>query len=162
MLRKNLSPERQLAHTAAVEHFTAIMGEEVLLKYDMLDQMDPRMAAIWAWHAIEESEHKAVAFDVYKEIGGSEFVRITEMMLVSVLFPFFSTLHTLRLLKADDQLTNAKAWGEALNYLFLKPGVFRRAIPSYLSYYRPSFHPWQHDARKLVEKAKRRWLGDWA
>src|SRR5699024_11745933 len=84
-MRKRFSPERQLAHTVAVEHFTALMAEEFLLKYDdALETMDPRMAPVWAWHAIEESEHKAVAFDVYKAIGGSEFVRISEMAMVSV------------------------------------------------------------------------------
>ena len=74
----------------------AFMAEEFLLKYDALDEMDPRMAPIWAWHAIEESEHKAVAFDVYKAVGGSEFVRITEMMAVSVMFPLFSAIHLVR------------------------------------------------------------------
>ena len=48
VLRKRLSPERQLAHTVAVEHFTALMAEEFLLKYDALEEMDPRMAPIWA------------------------------------------------------------------------------------------------------------------
>lgn len=161
-MRKNLSPERQLAHTVAVEHFTALMAEEFLLKYDALDQMDPRMAPIWAWHAIEESEHKAVAFDVYKAIGGSEFVRVTEMMQVSIMFPLFSTLHVVQLMKEDGQLGNVKSWLGAVNYMWGKPGVFRKLLPSYFRFYSRNFHPWNHDARDLVEKAKKRWLGDWA
>ena len=116
-MRKKLSPERQLAHTVAVEHFTALMAEEFLLKYDALDEMDPRMAPIWAWHAIEESEHKAVAFDVYKHIGGSEFTRVTEMALVSVLFPLFSTLHLTQLMKEQGELTNVKSWLGGLTYI---------------------------------------------
>src|SRR5699024_11308900 len=97
-MRKRFSPERQLAHTVAVEHFTALMAEEFLLKYDdVLETMDPRMAPVWAWHAIEESEHKAVAFDVYKAIGGSEFVRISEMAMVSIMFPLFSSIHLVQL-----------------------------------------------------------------
>src|SRR5699024_3831627 len=92
-MREKFTPERQLAHTVAVEHFTALMAEEFLLKYDALEEMDPRMAPVWAWHAVEESEHKAVAFDVYKAIGGSEFVRLSEMAMVSVMFPLFSTIH---------------------------------------------------------------------
>ena len=158
-MRKNLSPERQLAHTVAVEHFTALMAEEFLLKYDALEEMDPRMAPIWAWHAIEESEHKAVAFDVYKAIGGSEFVRITEMMAVSILFPVFSGIHLAQLMKEDGQLFNLKSWAGAVNYMWGKPGVFRKLLPSYFKYYSPNFHPWNHDARDLVEKAKKKWLG---
>ncbi|MDY6798290.1 MAG: metal-dependent hydrolase [Pseudomonadota bacterium] len=158
-MRKNLSPERQLAHTVAVEHFTALMAEEFLLKYDALDEMDPRMAPVWAWHAIEESEHKAVAFDVYRAIGGREFARVTEMMFVSVMFPLFSTIHLVQLMKEDGQLSNLKSWAGALNYMWGKPGVFRRLLPSYFKYYSPGFHPWNHDARDQVEKARKKWLG---
>jgi len=161
LMRKYLSPERQLAHTVAVEHFTALMAEEFLLKYDALEQMDPRIAPIWAWHAIEESEHKAVAFDVYKAIGGSEFTRVTEMMVVSVMFPVFSAVHLVQLMKEDGQLGNMKSWLSGLNYMWGRPGVFRKLLPSYFKFYSPRFHPWDHDARGLVEKAKKKWLGDW-
>lgn len=162
VMRKRFSPERQLAHTVAVEHFTALMAEEFLLKYDALEEMDPRMAVVWAWHAIEESEHKAVAFDVYKAIGGSEFVRLSEMAVVSVMFPVFSAIHLVQLMKEDDQLFNVKSWLGAANYMWGYPGVFRRLLPSYFRYYRRNFHPWDHDARHLVRKAKKRWLGKWA
>lgn len=158
-MRKTFTPERQLAHTVAVEHFTALMAEEFLLKYDALNEMDPRMAPIWAWHAIEESEHKAVAFDVYRAIGGSEFIRLSEMLVVSVLFPLFTTVHLVQLMKEDGQLGNLKSWAGTLNYLWGKPGVFRKLLPSYFKYYSPNFHPWNHDARALVAQAKRKWLG---
>lgn len=159
-MQKNLSPERQLAHTVAVEHFTALMAEEFLLKYDALEEMDPHMAPIWAWHAIEESEHKAVAFDVYKAVGGSEFVRVTEMMLVSIMFPLFTAIHLTQLMREAGELGNIKSWAKGINYMWGKPGVFRRLIPAYLKFYNPNFHPWNHDARHLVERAKQRWLND--
>src|SRR5699024_722096 len=162
LLRKHFTPERQLAHTVAVEHFTALMAEEFLLKYDALDEMDPRMAPVWAWHAIEESEHKAVAFDVYKAIGGSEFVRLSEMAVVSFMFPLFSGIHLVQLMKEDGQLLNLKSWAGAVNYMWGYPGVLRKLLPSYFRYYRRDFHPWQQDARQLVQKAKKRWLGKWA
>lgn len=157
-MRARFTPERQLAHTVAVEHFTALMAEEFLLKFDALEEMDPRIAPVWAWHAIEESEHKAVAFDVYKSVGGSEFIRVSEMMFVSVVFPLFTSIHLAQLMKADGQLGNLKSWAGAVNYMWGKPGVFRKLIPSYLKYYSPNFHPWNNDARDLVEKAKTRWL----
>lgn len=158
LMRKYFSAERQLAHTVAVEHFTALMAEGFLLKYDTLDEMDPRMAEIWAWHGIEESEHKAVAFDVYKSVGGSEFVRITEMMAVSVMFPLFSTLHLVQLMKHEGQLTNVKSWVGFANYMWRKPGVLRKLLPDYFRYYSPRFHPWHQDARAQVNKAKKKWL----
>ncbi len=161
-LRKKHSPERQLAHTVAVEHFTALMAEEYLLVADALSEMDPRMAAIWAWHAIEESEHKAVAFDVYRAIGGSEFVRITEMMTVSVMFPLFTFIHLVQLMKETGELTNVKSWLSGMVYLWGKPGVLRKVLPSYFKFYSPRFHPWNHDARELVEQAKQKYLAGWA
>jgi len=162
-MRKNLSPERQLAHTVAVEHFTALMAENFLLKYDSaLEEMDPRIAPLWAWHAVEESEHKAVAFDVYKAVGGSEWTRVSEMALVSIMFPLFTSIHVLRLMKEDGQLLNIKSWLKATNYMWGKPGVFRKLLPDYLRFYSPTFHPWKQDARHLVERAKKRWLGSWA
>ncbi|MFV8570818.1 metal-dependent hydrolase [Marinobacter sp. SBS5] len=157
-LRKHLSPERQLAHTVAVEHFTAMLSEEFLLKFDALEEMDPRIAPVWAWHAIEEAEHKAVAFDVYKSVGGSEFARVTEMMFVSVMFPLFASLHLAQLMKEEGELGNLKSWAGAVNYMWGKPGIFRKMIPSYLRYYSPNFHPWNQDTRGLLEKAKKRWL----
>src|SRR5690606_913583 len=108
--------------------------------------------------SIEESEHKAVAFDVYKSVGGSEFIRVTEMMVVSVVFPLFTTIHVVQLMKADGQLGNLKSWLGALNYMWGIPGVVRKLIPSYLKYYSPKFHPWDNDARHLLDKAKKRWL----
>ncbi len=160
--RKNFSHERQLAHTVAVEHFTALMAEELILKYDILEEMDPRIAPLWAWHAIEESEHKAVAFDVYKSVGGSEFVRLTEMMMVSILFPLFTTIHVAKLMKDEGKLGDLKLWGDTLNYMVGKPGVLRKLLPHYFSYYSPKFHPWNYNPSQLVEKAKKKWLGEWA
>ena len=84
------------------------------------------------------------------------------MALVSVLFPLFSTLHLTQLMKEQGELTNVKSWLGGLNYMWGKPGVFRKLLPSYFKFYSPRFHPWQHDARDLVEKAKKKWLGDWA
>lgn len=158
-MKKRYSPERQLAHTAAVEHFTALLSEEVLLKYEeALGDMDPRVAPIWAWHAIEETEHKAVAFDVYRAMGGTEWVRLSEMALVSVLFPLNTAVHLLQLMSEAGEQRNARAWLRAFEWFWVRPGVLRKMLPAYLRYYSPGFHPWNQDTRALVEEAKRRWL----
>ncbi len=160
-MRRAYTPEQQLAHTAAVEHFTALLSEEVLLKYDrVLEEMDPRVAPIWAWHAIEETEHKAVAFDVYRAIGGSEWIRVREMLIVSVLFPLNTALHLWMLMEQAGESRNLAAWARSSVYFWVSPGIFRKMIPAYLRYYSPTFHPWKHDTRAMVAKAKRRWLRD--
>ena len=56
------------------------------------------------------------------------------------------------LLKHDGKL---KDWRGALGFakfMLLKPGMLTKIIPEYLDFYRPNFHPWQHDNRALIEK----------
>src|SRR5262249_57523594 len=66
-IRARVSPEDALAITIALEHFTAIMADVALSDDRILADADPRFAAVWRWHAIEETEHKAVAYDVYPQ-----------------------------------------------------------------------------------------------
>ena len=159
MYRRRYSKERQLAQTAAVEHFTALLAEQYLLNSDELDQMDPRMAPIWAWHAIEESEHKNVAFDVYRATVNDEWIRRSQMALTSVMFVTFTTLDMIRLLRESGHAGDIKMWARGINYFWGFPGRFRKLIPGYLDYYRRDFHPSQHDNRALIEKARCRYLG---
>ena len=158
--RKYLSPARQLAHTAAVEHFTALMAEKYLLNSDELAKMDSRMAGIWAWHAIEETEHKAVAFDVYKTAVDSEWVRRSQMAICTVMFLSFSTYDFITLMRHSGRQGDVKMWAKGINYYWGTTGIFRKMIPEYLRYYRRDFHPWQHDSRALVESIKQQYLGD--
>ena len=67
-LRKHLSTKDQLAVTVAFEHLTAILANAVLSDERILEGCDPDFAAVWWWHSIEETKHKAVAFDVYREV----------------------------------------------------------------------------------------------
>src|SRR5690606_20788062 len=156
--RKHMSPERQLAHTVAIEHFTALFAERLLMENDELSKMDPRMAPIWAWHAVEESEHKAVAFDVYKTVVNNEWIRCSEMVFASLLFITFSSFDFLRLMRHSGHMTDIRMWLRGINYFWGKPGVFRKLIRPYLAFYRRDFHPWQHDSTEMLEYTKRKYL----
>ena len=73
-------PISNLAATAALEHFTATLAELVLTKQEIRDLMGAdAVRDLFVWHALEESEHKAVAFDVYKAVGGGERLRVWTM-----------------------------------------------------------------------------------
>ena len=41
---------------------------------------------LWIWHAIEECEHKAVSYDVYKQVSNSYLLRVIIMLAASVVF----------------------------------------------------------------------------
>src|SRR5690606_1196100 len=154
-MRRRLSPQRQLAMTCALEHFTAILAELLLDHPELTADMDPRMKALWLWHAIEESEHKAVAYDVYQTTVGSYWVRVSQMVFNTLEFNFFTGLHFLRLLHHDGQLKDWRLMARGLGELYISPGWLRKVIPAYLQYYRPDFHPWQRDNSVTLEYWRR-------
>ena len=160
--RKRFSPARQLAQTVALEHFTAIMAEGFMLDQAEIEQMDPRMAKLWVWHAVEESEHKAVAFDVFKATVDSEWIRISQMMYCTLMFMTMSSLNHMRLLKHSGHLYDLRMWARGLDHFWGRHGAFRKMIPAYLDFYRRDFHPNQHDYRAQIEAIKQRYLPEFA
>lgn len=154
-IKGRFPPERQLAITCALEHFTAILAEMMLTEPDVYEKLDPSMMKLWLWHAVEESEHKAVAFDVYQELVGDYRLRIRVMAITTFFFMMHTTWFQARLLKADGKLYDVRMWLKGLDRMWGRKGHFRKLIPSFLQYFRPDFHPWQHDNRAALEKWKR-------
>ncbi|MGH8492886.1 MAG: metal-dependent hydrolase [Moraxellaceae bacterium] len=153
-MKANLSPERQLAITCALEHFTAIMAEAMLTTPDMYEGFHPSIAKLWLWHAVEENEHKAVAFDVYQEQVGDYWIRVRAMALTTLMFTFNQARFQTRLMVEDGQLLKPMEWVRGVNRLWGRKGWFRKLIPAYLEYYKRDFHPWDSDTRELLEKWK--------
>jgi predicted metal-dependent hydrolase len=150
--KKRFSPREQLALTVGFEHFTAILANLMLEQPDLAENLDAMYGDMFMWHAVEETEHKSVAFDVFQEVDGDYWLRVRGMAMAT----FFFLLITLRmqysLLKHDGKMTD---WRSALGFakfMLLKPGMMTRIIPEYLDFYRPDFHPWQHDNRHLIER----------
>jgi uncharacterized protein len=148
--QRTLSPIKNLAITLAIEHFTAVLAELVLREGSILDRTDPAMRALWRWHAAEELEHKSVAFDVYRAVGGSEALRRGVMRRATVFLTFEVTRALVSILRKDGQLFNIRLWRQGLARLFGKQGVFSGAWPLYKAYYREGFHPGQQDTRELL------------
>ena len=153
--QKLMTRKQQLATTCAVEHFTAIMAN-ALMKYpqDWLGDAPDAMKAIWRWHAIEETEHKAVCFDAYEAVGGSYFTRILMMIQTTIHFSYVTTRHVCHFLAKDGVLFKASTWKSGFQFLWGNPGLIRQIFRDYLDYYRPSFHPWQHDNSTLIDEWK--------
>jgi uncharacterized protein len=159
-LRKVGSPEANLARTAALEHMTALLASAVLEDGEMLEHSHPTIAAFWKWHAVEEIEHRAVAFDVYRACVDDEALRRRTMAFVTVFFCTLSALRTVLMMKRTGHLLDLPAWAGGLTRLLGPRGVLRRAFPLYRAYYRRSFHPDQHDDREAVERARSKYLYD--
>ncbi|MBQ0832926.1 metal-dependent hydrolase [Marinobacter sp.] len=147
-----LSPSRQLAGTCGAEHYTAVLANAILSHPEWLDGATPVMAQLWRWHAIEETEHKSVAFDVYRECVGNERLRRIIFLFVTWNFFKYTFLNTCSLLKTDGKLWSLRTWMGGLNFLWGKPGILRKCLPEFLAYFRKDFHPWQQDNRALLEE----------
>ncbi len=49
----------------ALEHFTAILAHQLLADPRHLEGAEKETADLWRWHAVEEIEHKGVAYDTW-------------------------------------------------------------------------------------------------
>lgn len=148
-IEKRGTPRQRAGFTAATEHFTGFIAETVLADIEFVDSIpDGKAKQMLVWHGIEECEHKAVMFDAYQEVGGTEVERIAIMTLYSGPVLAAALLPALRLIVAHGQLTNLAGWRKGLT-------TFRRwARPlakGYLQYYRPGFHPNHSPTRHLEQ-----------
>lgn len=153
-VEKRAPARRRLAITCALEHFTASMGHILLSDPRILDGAHPTMAALWRWHAVEETEHKATAFDVYQAVGGNYVERTAIMLGATVIFWGKVIEHQLRLMKRDGIHLSRKEWKQLLRWIFVDPGWAWPLLRMYLDYFRPGFHPWDLDNRALVDAWK--------
>lgn len=151
-LTEGFHPLSKLAVTVCYEHFTAILGDGLLRHASWSQGMAPNMRAIWLWHAAEESEHKAVAIDTYRAVGGGELRRMAFYLLISLEFLVYTAVQSALMLHRDGQLFKRRTWGSALRFWFGREGIFWHTLPHWLAFFKPGFHPWQHDNRALVAR----------
>jgi uncharacterized protein len=156
LLKARLPAAAQLSTTIAQEHFTAIVAQLVLTDSRLIEGADPRLSALWRWHALEEIEHKAVAFDVYAAMMGNGSkayaLRCGSMLLTTAGFLGLVLYYQQQLLKADPLVRRGQGLGSFLDFLFGKPGLLPRLARPWLAYFRPGFHPWSHDNRHLLSQ----------
>lgn len=156
--RRIFSPLQRLALTAAMEHYTALSSRLLLADPRLLQGAEESYRRFWRWHALEELEHRAVAFDVYRAAGPRGLrgygLRVLMMLVATVFFTGRLFANTHALLRADGRGWSARMWGRILYFLFLRPAVVPRLILPYLGYFRPGFHPSDHDVAALIERAR--------
>ena len=150
-------PRFALALTAALEHLTAIMAHRALADPEYwAAPMHPDMAALWQWHAMEEAEHKSVAFDVLARVSGSYPLRVLAMLVASLGLLTDSLVRWIYFTAKDGQLANPGRWLTTFRFLWGRNGMYRSLIPAYLCWYRREFHPWQQDDQSLIEACRDR------
>jgi uncharacterized protein len=161
-VRERILPAKSnLAATAALEHFTATLAELVLRNEDVRASMGAdAVRDLFVWHALEESEHKAVAFDVYKAVGGGERLRVWTMNFFRFGFVVGMVLMVVGSLLRDPATYRRgrlrQSWKQ-----FKASAVVDRAVWDQLKdYNRPDFHPDDSDTTALVELWRQKLFGE--
>ena len=151
-IRWKLAPAKaNLAVTAALEHFTATLAELVLSNEETRKQFgENAVQEVFTWHALEESEHKAVAFDVYKAIGGGERLRVWTMKFLRYGFVGALAVQVMVSLAMDKRTYKPGVLRKSLARFLKSPVVSKRIWEQLKDYDRPDFHPDDSDTDALV------------
>lgn len=140
-IERRMPDKVNLAGTAACEHYTAILAHGAFT-LGMLDQAEPTMRMLLAWHAAEEIEHKAVAFDVLQEVDSSYALRIAGLAYATVMLGLFWAAASTMLVRQEKL-----GWREIRRQLRLMrqedPVIRRVFIAGIKQYIRRDFHPKQ-------------------
>ena len=162
-IARSRHPVVQLAITVALEHFTAIMAHSLLTEKNPLPGAPIEVLRLWQWHAIEEVEHKAVAFDTFLAVTHemSSFrrwaLRCQVMVLISLQF-WYSNFERMADFFRQDGINTPRTWWRVFKHLWFEPGMMRRIFLPYLNFFRPGFHPWDHNDRPLIKQFEQRLL----
>lgn len=150
---KDADVRHWLGITAANEHLTAIFADFMLRNDDLFGDREDRIKTLWLWHAAEESEHKAVAFDVYQALSGDHAWRIKWMRRATYLFIVENLRQTVSNLRREGTLWKWSTFKGGWTFLFGRRGIVRRTYPAWREYFRTDFHPDQ-----LHTDSSQRWL----
>lgn len=159
-VRKITTKRMQLAATCALEHFTATIAEQLLRDPDHAAKGEKEVMGLWLWHALEENEHKTVAYDVYQKAGGNYPERVIVMGAATVIFLGLTTWWHGTLLAQEGKLFDVRNNLKSAAYLWGRNGLFTRLAPQYLDYYKPNFHPNDHDTRALLDEWREKLFGE--
>lgn len=153
ILPKRSAEKMALSMTTGMEHYTALFGNQGLGNSEFLEPLYPKeMFMLLQWHAAEELEHKSVAFDVYKQMGGTYAMRIWGMIFASTLFYTFAFSGMIYFIFQDRSKSlralPSKLWFFILNFGAKPEGAAGWKLLT--DYFKRDFHPDDHDNYHLA------------
>ena len=144
-------PLSSLLATLSLEHFTAILAHQALTYPELFaDPSHEDFTPLFKWHAAEEIEHKAVAYDVYMQVDGRYWPRVIAMIGSTIGLLAILPIRMTPLLFKDGKLFSWKTWREGLPFLFGRNGLFIKPWRHYLQFYKKDFHPWDVEDYDLI------------
>lgn len=156
---EKLPPSTRLAATTFMEHFTALLAEKLLEDEQFRKYADPEMIKIWQWHALEELEHKSVAYDVYQLVGNTRTERVAATLAsLVVLLPMLGFTWAWMLMR-DGQLGKLSDNIRGLNILLGRKGFVSQILPRLPEFLQKDFHPENHDTEALEKSWRDKLFG---
>ncbi|MFV3405951.1 metal-dependent hydrolase [Pseudomonas sp. NY15463] len=145
-------PRLLLATTVCMEHLTAIISHLLISEPAWLADAEPVVRDFWLWHSVEEIEHKAVAFDVYRQVIGDkgyldEVMRRTVVQLAQNLRFTACQMY----LMEGGRPRDVRQWLDSSPFLNGEQGLLASIVKHVDDFYRADFHPWDHDNHHLIE-----------
>lgn len=159
---KNLPPQFhhqwlviRVGTVAAIEHFTAALGAYLLedVRWEQFGA-DPIIADLYRWHGAEEVEHRTVAYDLYRHLGGRWPLRV---LLMTAVFPILLERQASGIM-AMDRYEAARKNQKPLHFLrSWKQSSARKTVPSarwfmskMLRFMSPRYNPLQEASTELA------------
>jgi predicted metal-dependent hydrolase len=152
---RRLGPLISVAMIAGFEHLTSLLAE-LILSGRMVRDAEPAMAEMGEWHAAEEIEHKALAFDLLKVINPSYLLRLLGAVLGALVVVGFISVGMVLLLRQEGLLWRKGTWKDLKALLFGPDRMAARAGSIFLEYFRPRFHPNQRNTYALADEVFQR------
>lgn len=160
VFEKYLSPEACLAQTVVSEHMTALLAEKCLMDQAVRDSLGHQaIRDLLVWHSLEESEHKAVAFDVYRAIGGSERTRIWSMKVTRWMIPVMAVQLIVQAYLTDKAARKPGAMRASLKRFRKNPLFQKDTWDAIKDFERPDFHPDQRNTDAMLDEWSERLFG---
>lgn len=157
LMFKILPKKHSLAITVALEHMTALLADGLLEIDELTEGSDDEYVNIWKWHAYEEVEHKAVAYDVYEEITkdakvSGYLIRVGWLILsTATFFAIFIPSYVTNVISVGGAF-DWKGWSNVVKHTVGRRGIFTHVLPKWFEALSPTYHPWKHNNRHLLEE----------
>lgn len=160
-LLEKLPPSQQIACTNFMEHFTAHLAEQWLTHQEFRSTTDPEVIKLWSWHALEELEHKAVAFDVHAQVSDHAYRErvLAAPLVLGALLPGIA-FSLVWITAHHPERGNWREHKRGLKALLGKGGFIRKVLAGVPEYFAKDFHPNQQQTRALEKEWRERLFGE--
>jgi len=161
---RKLPKADQLAATVVMEHFTATLARLLLTDPLIKQKTTQESRNLWEWHALEELEHKSVAFDALKAIGGNTVRnrRIALIRVASFIAPITFD-YWIQILKRKDVKFSGKELKDAFYLAFggvNRLGIFSRTFIEMLDVRDQHFDPLDMQTDQLEAEYREKLFGE--